>query len=130
MFANTKSNGNIDMGGYTITNQSDIRLKTNVVDSEVNALHEIERMKFIEYDWDLENPANDKKPTGRQFGIVAQYSPFLQTKASGSESYLSVDMSKQVNLNSKAIQELKKENDTLKQELADLKAILSEKGLI
>ena len=129
-FANTKSNGNIDMGGYTVTNQSDIRLKTNVVESELNALHEIERMKFIEYDWDLENPANDKKPTGRQFGIVAQYSPFLQIKASGSESYLSVDMSKQVNLNSKAIQELKKENDTLKQELADLKAVLSEKGLI
>lgn len=129
-FANTKSNGNIDMGGYTITNQSDIRLKTNVVDSEVNALREIERMKFIEYDWDLENPTNDKKPTGRQFGIVAQYSPFLQTKASGSESYLSVDMSKQVNLNSKAIQELKKENDTLKQEIADLKKLLIEKGLI
>ena len=129
-FANTKSNGNIDMGGYTITNQSDIRLKTNVVDSEVNALHEIERMKFIEYDWDLDNPANDKKPTGRQFGIVAQYSPFLQTKASGSESYLSVDMSKQVNLNSKAIQELKKENDTLKQEITDLKKLLIEKGLI
>lgn len=128
--ANTISNGSIDMKGYNITNQSDIRLKTNVVDSKVNALHEIERMKFIEYDWDLNNPANDKKPTGRQFGIVAQYSPFLQTKASGSESYLSVDMSKQVNLNSKAIQELKKENDTLKQELADLKAILSEKGLI
>lgn len=129
-YANTISNGSIDMQGYNITNQSDIRLKTNVVDSEVNALHEIERMKFIEYDWDLENPANDKKPTGRQFGIVAQYSPFLQTKASGSESYLSVDMSKQVNLNSKAIQELKKENDTLKQEMAELKAILSEKGLI
>ena len=129
-YANTISNGSIDMKGYNITNQSDIRLKTNVVDSEVNALHEIERMKFIEYDWDLNNPANDKKPTGRQFGIVAQYSPFLQTKASGSESYLSVDMSKQVNLNSKAIQELKKENDTLKQEMAELKAILSEKGLI
>lgn len=105
-YANTISNGSIDMKGYNITNQSDIRLKTNIVDSEVNALHEIERMKFIEYDWDLENPANDKKPTGRQFGIVAQYSPFLQTKASGSESYLSVDMSKQVNLNSKAMQEL------------------------
>lgn len=128
--ANTISNGSIDMQGYIITNQSDIRLKTNVVDSEVNALHEIERMKFIEYDWDLENPANRKKPTGRQFGIVAQYSPFLQTKAGDSESYLSVDMSKQVNLNSKAIQELKKENDTLKQELADLKTLLVEKGLI
>lgn len=129
-FANTISNGSIDMQGYNITNQSDIRLKTNVVDSAVNALKEIERMKFIEYDWDISNPANSKKPDGRQFGIVAQYSPFLQTKAGDSESYLSVDMTKQVNLNSKAIQELKKENDTLKQELADLKTLLTEKGLI
>jgi len=100
------------------------------VDSAVNALKEIERMKFIEYDWDISNPANSKKPDGRQFGIVAQYSPFLQTKSGESESYLSVDMTKQVNLNSKAIQELKKENDDLKQELADLKALLTEKGVI
>ena len=120
----------LDLNGNEIINQSDIRLKTNVTDGRVDALAEIERMKFIEFEWDKTNPANEGKPDGRHFGIVAQYSPFLQTKAGDSESYLSVDMSKQVNLNSKAIQELKKENDTLKQELADLKAILSEKGLI
>jgi len=96
----------LDMGGKSILNQSDIRLKTNVVDSGLEALKEIERMKFIEYDWDLTNPANKDKSEGRNFGIVAQYSPFLQTKAGEVNSYLSVDMTKQVNLNSKAIQEL------------------------
>lgn len=96
----------LDMGGKAILNQSDIRLKTNVVDSQLEALKEIERLKFIEYDWDLTNPANKDKSEGRNFGIVAQYSPFLQTKAGEVDSYLSVDMTKQVNLNSKAIQEL------------------------
>lgn len=96
----------LDMGGKSILNQSDIRLKTNVIDSQLEALKEIERMRFIEYDWDLTNPANKDKTEGRNFGIVAQYSPFLQTKAGEVDSYLSVDMTKQVNLNSKAIQEL------------------------
>lgn len=122
--------GDLDMNGNTIINQSDIRLKTNIIDSGVDALKEIERMKFIEFEWDKTNPANDGKPDGRHFGIVAQYIPFLQTKAGDSESYLSIDMNKHVNLNSKAIQELKKENGTLKQELADLKTLLTEKGLI
>lgn len=96
----------LDMSGHQITGQSDIRLKTNIEDSSVDALREIERMKFIEFEWDKDKAVNKNKPEGRQFGQVAQYSPFLQTKAGDSESYLSVSLSKQVNLNSKAIQEL------------------------
>ena len=96
----------LNMQGNTITNQSDIRLKTNVSESQLDALKEIERMKFIEYDWDLTNPANKDKSDGRNFGIVAQYSPLLQTKVGDAESYLSIDIIKQINLNSKAIQEL------------------------
>ena len=96
----------IDMNGRNITNQSDIRLKTNVEDSQLDALREIDRLRFIDYDWDTEKSINEGKPTERQFGIVAQYSPFLQTKAGESESYLSVDLIKQINLISKASQEL------------------------
>ena len=96
----------LNMNGNGITNQSDIRLKRNIEDSSLDALREIERLKFIEYDWDKEKSINEGKPTERQFGIVAQYSPFLQTKAGESESYLSVDLTKQINLNSKATQEL------------------------
>lgn len=97
---------NISMEGYAITNQSDIRLKTKMDDATVDALKEIERMAFIDFEWDKTNPVNANKPDGRFFGIKAQYSPFLQTHTSKEESYLSIDMNKQVTLNSKAIQEL------------------------
>jgi hypothetical protein len=96
----------LSMEGNNITNQSDVRLKTNIKQADIEALKEIERMEFIDYEWDKTNPANANKPDGRFFGIKAQYSPFLQTKAGDSESYLSIDMTKQVHLNSKAIQEL------------------------
>lgn len=96
----------IDMNGNSITNQSDIRLKANVEDSKLNALGEIERLRFIEWDWDREKSINRGKPTERQFGLIAQYTPFLQTKAGESESYLSIDLTKQINLNSKATQEM------------------------
>jgi len=97
---------NINMSGGSIVNQSDVRLKTNIKQADIEALKEIERMEFIDFEWDKTNPANANKPDGRFFGIKAQYSPFLQTKAGDSESYLSIDMTKQVHLNSKAIQEL------------------------
>lgn len=109
--------GQLDMNGHNIINQSDIRLKTNVIESDVNALDEINKMKFIEFDWDTSNAVNEGKPEERQFGIVAQYSPFLQTKAKDSESYLSIDITKQISLNSKAINELDLENKALKEEL-------------
>ena len=95
----------INMNGKTITNQSDIRMKKNITDSGVNALKEIERLNFVNFEWD-ETKGQDLKPKGVQFGIIAQHSPFLQMKTDDEESYLSIDMSKQVNLNSKASQEL------------------------
>ena len=96
----------LNMNGYEITGQSDIRLKKNIEDSNVNALREIERLRFIEFDWDTSKRPSDSKPEGRQFGIVAQHSPFLQTKLESEDSYLSTDYTKQINLNSKGLQEL------------------------
>jgi len=86
-------------------------------------------MRFIEFDWDVTNPYNDKKPEGRHFGIEAQYSPFLAVQDKGA-NYLSIDMGKQVNLNSLANKKLIAELKETKQELADLKALLTEKGVI
>lgn len=94
----------INMSTYSIINQSDIRLKKDITESKVNAIREIERLEFIEYLWDKSKRPNS--PDGKQFGIKAQYAPFLQEKADGEDSYLSIDMNKQVNLNSKAIQEV------------------------
>ena len=119
----------LNMNGNAITNQSDIRLKTNIKDAEVDPFAIIEKMRFIEFDWDMTNPYNKNKPEGRYFGIEAQYAPFLAVKDIDS-NYLSVDMGKQVNLNSLANKKLIAELKETKQELADLKALLTEKGVI
>ena len=126
----------LNMNGNVITNQSDIRLKDKVVDAVVDPFSVIEKMRFINFEWDATNPYNEKKPTGEQFGIEAQYSPFLAVKDQGS-NYLSIDMGKQVNINSMALQRmiteiktLKEESAATKKELADLKQLLTEKGVI
>ena len=126
----------LNMNGNVITNQSDIRLKDKVVDAVVDPFSVIEKMRFINFEWDATNPYNEKKPTGEQFGIEAQYSPFLAVKDQVS-NYLSIDMGKQVNINSMALQRmiteiktLKEESAATKKELADLKQLLIEKGVI
>ena len=124
-----KAYATLNMNGSTITNQSDIRLKTNVKDAEVDPFAIIEKMRFIEFDWDMTNPYNKNKPEGRYFGIEAQYAPFLAVKDIDS-NYLSIDMGKQVNLNSLANKKLIAELKETKQELADLKALLTKKGVI
>ena len=127
---------NLNMNGNTVINQSDIRLKKNVVDASIDPISVIEKMRFIEFEWDATNPYNDKKPTGEQFGMEAQYAPFLAVKDQGS-NYLSIDMGKQVNINSMALQRmiseiktLKEENAETKKELADLKQLLIDRGVI
>ncbi|WP_373779895.1 tail fiber domain-containing protein, partial [Jeotgalibaca porci] len=120
----------LNMNGSTITNQSDIRLKTNVKDAEIDPFAIIEKMRFIEFDWDMTNPYNENKPEGRYFGIEAQYAPFLAVKDIDS-NYLSIDMGKQVNLNSLALQkairiieELKLENEKMSNRLSELEGLV------
>ena len=127
---------NLNMNGNTVINQSDIRLKKNVVDASIDPLSIIKKMRFIDFEWDKTNPYNATKPSGMHFGIEAQYSPFLAVKDVNS-NYLSIDMGKQVNLNSMALQRmvseiksLKEENAATKKELADLKQLLMSKGVI
>ena len=128
--------GTLNMNGNVITNQSDIRLKDKVVDAVVDPFSVIEKMRFINFEWDATNPYNEKKPTGEQFGMEAQYAPFLAVKDQGS-NYLSIDMGKQVNINSMSLQRmiseiktLKEENTETKKELADLKQLLIDRGVI
>ena len=132
----TVSHQNLNMNGNTVINQSDIRLKKNVVDASIDPLSIIEKMRFIDFEWDETNPYNATKPCGMLFGIEAQYSPFLAVKDVNS-NYLSIDMGKQVNLNSMALQRmiseiktLKEENAETKKELADLKQLLIDRGVI
>lgn len=108
----------LNMNTHTIINQSDVRLKLKVNEAKVNALKEIDRLEFIEWEWDKEKRPDS--PDGVQFGIKAQYAPFLQTKAQGEESYLSLDMNKHVSLNSKAIQELYRDYKSLEERVKEL----------
>ena len=115
---------NLNMNGNTVINQSDIRLKKNVVDASIDPLSIIEKMRFIDFEWDETNPYNATKPSGMHFGIEAQYSQFLAVKDVNS-NYLSIDMGKQVNLNSMALQKMLQTIDELKAENADMNRRLS-----
>ena len=126
---------NLNMNGNIITNQSDIRLKKNVVTTALDGIAAIEKMRFIEFEWDKENPYNATKPDGLQFGMEAQYAACLQVTDQNS-NYLSVDSSKQINLNTLAIQQMisrLKQSETelanTKKELADLKQLLIDGGV-
>lgn len=43
--------GDFDLQGYSILNQSDVRLKTNIEDTSVNALDKINQIELKEFDW-------------------------------------------------------------------------------
>lgn len=100
---------NINMNNWSITNQSDIRLKENIEQTSVEGIKETKRIRMVDFDWkqnyrpiDKENPPS----SARQFGMIAQDVPFLQAKVDGDNHYLSIDLNKQVNLNTKTNQEL------------------------
>lgn len=100
---------NINMNNWSITNKSDIRLKENIEQTSVEGIKETKRIRMVDFDWkrnyrpiDKENPPS----TERQFGMIAQEVPFLQAKVDGDNHYLSIDLNKQVNLNTKTNQEL------------------------
>ena len=62
---NIDMQGNVNMNGYTILNQSDARLKTNIKDTSVNALDKIDQIELKEFDW-IENNEHEN------IGMIAQ----------------------------------------------------------
>lgn len=105
----------LNMNGNAITNQSDIRLKTNIEASKLDAVAEIKKLTFVEFDWDLTHPNNKLKPTERQLGLIAQYSRALRVVGQPGRDFEGVDMSKQINLNTMAIQQLINRMETIEQ---------------
>ena len=97
---------NINMNRWSITNQSDIRLKENIEQTSVEGIKETKRIRMVDFDWTQEIDKDTPPPTSRQFGMIAQEVPFLQANIDGDNHYLSIDMNKQVNLNTKTNQEL------------------------
>jgi len=121
----------INMNGFSIIGQSDIRLKKNVRPSVVNGIAETKKIAMIDFEWkadyrpsqtqEVEEVKNDdtaeisanknvlsrRNPTDTQFGIMAQSTGFLsELDPTGETHYLVIDQTKQIHLNTKTNQEL------------------------
>lgn len=97
--ANTRSFGNFELqAGYSITNASDRRLKNSITDTNVDALHVIRQLIFVNYLW------NNRPELGTQFGLIAQDSPFIGEQ--GDDGYWFINASKQAMVNGLAIQQI------------------------
>ena len=102
---------NLSMEGNKITNQSDRRLKTNIVDTPVNSLSAISSWAFKAFDR-VNNGAHD------DIGVIAQDTSDIVVYDKEHDIY-NVDSSKQIMMNSHGIQQL---NTKVDEELAQLKA--------
>ncbi|EGO7969797.1 hypothetical protein E3O87_001616 [Enterococcus faecalis] len=93
---------NLNMHGYSILNQSDIRLKENIEETKIDGIEETKKLNFVEFDRKQKYRTKDinKQPSSkRELGLIAQYSPFLAIE-SDFDNYLSIDVNKQIMLNS------------------------------
>src|SRR5699024_9870060 len=54
------------MESNNINNQSDLRLKHDITNTEIDSLKEIKSWEFVDYYW------NDLNKQGQQFGLIAQ----------------------------------------------------------
>lgn len=93
---------NLNMNGYSILNQSDIRLKESIEDTKIDGILETKKLNFVEFNRRQNYQSKDpsKQPNSeRELGLIAQYSPFLSIK-SQEDNYLRIDTSKQIMLNS------------------------------
>jgi hypothetical protein len=62
------------IGNQSITTSSDIRLKTNIQDTEIDALGVVNKLRVVDFNW--EDPSdtswNNKNARGRWTGLIAQ----------------------------------------------------------
>ena len=89
---------NLNMEGSRVTNQSDRRLKTNVIPTQTNSLKSIKSMVFVEFDRTNNGHHDD-------IGVIAQDTPSLSIYDSESDTWM-IDNSKQLMMNSHGIQQL------------------------
>ncbi len=95
---------NLNMNGYSITNQSDMRLKENIEPTVINGIEETKKLKFYDFNRKQNYKNRDAKlqpSKKRELGLLAQESSFLLAEDKVEEEhYLSLDTSKQIMLNS------------------------------
>jgi phage minor structural protein len=92
----------LNMNGYSIINQSDIRLKENIENTAIDGIEETKKLNFVEFNrkQNYQTRNKQKQPSAkRELGLIAQYSPFLCAQDT-EDHYLGLDMNKQIMLNS------------------------------
>ena len=98
---------------------SDRKLKTDIKDSEFNALEFVEKLKFKEHGWNKDEVGYDKPYT--KCGLIAQELQELDASlVVDYETYLGLDALRLINIALKAVQELSQQNKELKQKLEEI----------
>lgn len=98
---------------------SDRKLKTDIKDSEFNAIEFVENLKFKDHGWNKEEVGYEKPHT--KCGLIAQEVQELDDSlVVDYETYLGLDGLRLINISLKAIQELSTENTNLKSQLNEM----------
>ena len=98
---------------------SDRKLKTDIKDSEFNAVEFIEKLKFKDHGWNKDEIGYEKPHT--KCGLIAQEVQELdESLVVDYETYLGLDGLRLINIALKAVQELSQQNKILKNKLEEL----------
>ena len=98
---------------------SDRKLKTDIKDSEFNAVEFIEKLKFKDHSWNKDEIGYEKPHT--KCGLIAQEVQELDDSlVVDYETYLGLDGLRLINIALKAVQELSQQNKILKNKLEEL----------
>ena len=98
---------------------SDRKLKTDIKDSEFNAIEFVEKLKFKEHGWNKDEVGYERPYT--KCGLIAQELQELdESLVVDYETYLGLDALRLINIALKAVQELSEQNKELKNKLEEI----------
>ena len=98
---------------------SDRKLKTDIKDSEFNALEFVEKLRFKEHGWNKDEVGYERPYT--KCGLIAQELQALdESLVVDYETYLGLDALRLINIALKAVQELSHQNKELKNKLEEI----------
>ena len=98
---------------------SDRKLKTDIKDSEFNAIEFVDKLKFKEHGWNKDEVGYERPYT--KCGLIAQELQELdESLVVDYETYLGLDGLRLINIALKAVQELSEQNKELKNKLEEI----------
>lgn len=98
---------------------SDRKLKTDIKDTDFNAIEFVDKLRFKEHGWNKDEVGYDKPYT--KCGLIAQELQELdESLVVDYETYLGLDALRLINIALKAVQELSQQNKELKNKLEEI----------